>query len=891
MTKNYIKRAVALLVLIMTIISINPFISYAHDSYFLQVLIDENTMQYQGNVVSDKASFFNKESKHIEATLGNFSNIKGWNGSTNISSYSSSEGNNDGTDAMIFTFPSHEVKKGKKNNATQKDVERAYEIRDNLIPGLNDALRIISGGSTKELSLDEMVSLSESLSQGSGLPNGWSISYSGDIATLTKGKEVYEFTYRIKKGYNDSSDILYDSAIKSDNTYITWQQLMHQGNYAYKIKEHTAIDANEYNKPGIMEQKIVEMFESLFNGLRNLLGLYNTNDLIFNEGIRGSQAWYMGAMSRDWMDKAVNFHVLFQGIAWSLISLAVVKQLMQKNFATINPSMRVSMIETIKDLFLTGFILANIYPIINMLLFFNLKLVDIFGASAVDFTNLSGINNYSNSLSGVVLQVFYLIVGIYLNFVYIIRAITLAILIASAPLFVVSIAFGGKWKQLFSTWLRELISNIFLQSFHAFTLSFFIGIQTSSRGIEGMVVAFALIPMTEFFRTLLMGQGGGMANSLGMASVTAGASMLAGTANKVGGGSNGHKNGEKSSNGKGSNGGMNGNSAGKSSEIPGANSSNRERKEHSTLSPSIDTTRKTFEAKEQNLGKGEDSIVLGKQNGKGGHIAEAIGNVGKATASGAFKGAVGVSKGALGAGVMMALGGSSSQAQKMGSNLIGSGASDVKSGVATAGAPAFNATKDFATKGVDNLSAKAKTKLGMNNVLGAEQLANGDMTVHRDKSMLANEGLSDAHMDSQGNAVLSYNRSRLDANNESNLNKIEDAYKNGDKQWLQEQGIERVSENNKNELMVAYNKQGQEKLGFTDIYSTGNRVVETKRSNQDVNTQMSFNVGSKPAPAPAPKTSPKESSIYGTNGKKIQFKPNIPDRENSTKTPMDYRPY
>jgi len=38
-----------------------PMISFAHDSEMLQMLIDTNTMQYQGNVIDDKASTLSNE--------------------------------------------------------------------------------------------------------------------------------------------------------------------------------------------------------------------------------------------------------------------------------------------------------------------------------------------------------------------------------------------------------------------------------------------------------------------------------------------------------------------------------------------------------------------------------------------------------------------------------------------------------------------------------------------------------------------------------------------------------------------------------------------------------------------------------------------------------------
>ena len=557
----------------------SPIKAEAHDTFFLQVLIDEGTYQYQGNVIDDKLS--GSEAKHVEQSTG----IWHWkfrNGGVHMSSSSDPKsddykdnlwGNNDPEFEAPFSFPSAELGEGwggkKKNDANKNDAERAYIIRDTLMPGLNDALFILNGSKPYK-NMDTLVKRASALTAvkrngafqdftvgkqtykvkfGTNTKSGRA-SYAkpltnyqkktmgiidGDFMTIkTPDGEEFEFVYRMPKGYsskdgytNKWDNKVYDSQYKQvdDIDYITWHILVFQGNYALFNKGWTMTQAHEIVGASEIEEFFVSLIQSALNGLRNLLGLYSINELIYNEGVRGSSAWVHGTMPEAWHDNVVKYHFVFQGLAWTLISLAIVKSLIQRNLATINPGMRISLMEQIQNLLVTGFILSAIFPIIAMFMYLNVKVVDVFGSITADFGDFAGLNNYSNMIAGMILQVFYFIVTLYLNFVYIMRSITLAILIAMAPLFVVTIAFGGAWKQLFGVWMKELLANIFLQSFHAFILGFFITTTASSRGIEQMVIAFAMIPLTEFFRSLVMGQAGGVGHKLGIGATSAALSM------------------------------------------------------------------------------------------------------------------------------------------------------------------------------------------------------------------------------------------------------------------------------------------------------------------------------------------------------------------------------
>lgn len=596
MNSKKTKRGVAILLSLLFILT--PVISLAHQAYFFQVLIDNSKFSYKGSILSDDDSFITGlESSHIEVTLGNFKDTlvgheyKVLQVPDAKGEVYKDTGGQAGEQIMPYTFSP--VEAGDKwfdgkivNNAGKNDVNRAYLINDTLTSGLNDALFILNKGEqykNQEDFLNMSVALSAAINAsqsavwqgGTGLvqvgTTGYTLqvehraSYSQDekddlkngisnkdylVITAPKadGGEEFEYVYRMEKGYqalSQRADFKWDNKLfntdynlSGDVKYITWNMMMYQGFYSLFAKNLTAKDGGSMAKPSIIEEMITGLVGNLINGIRNLLGLYSMNELIYNEGIRGSRAYFYGAMPQAWSENVELYHWIFQAIAWSLISFAIVKLLIARNISTINPSSRVSLIAGIQDLLLTGVVLAFVMPLINMLLSLNAKIVDVFAAVGPDLDNMTGLNEYTNVLSGVLLQCFYLIILIWLNFTYIMRSITIAILVTLSPIFVVTLSLGGKWKGLFTTWMKEISTNIFLQSFHAFMIGFLYMSQLSSRGIEMAVLCYAMIPLTEFFRSLMMGQSGGFVGDMAGKSLSGMASFAMDKAKDLKGKSN-----------------------------------------------------------------------------------------------------------------------------------------------------------------------------------------------------------------------------------------------------------------------------------------------------------------------------------------------------------------
>ncbi|MFF2531593.1 hypothetical protein ACFVS2_22035 [Brevibacillus sp. NPDC058079] len=945
-----LKRGCATLLALLFILSafLSPVKSNAHEAYFFQVLIDENQYLYQGNILADDADWLGSETGHMEAQFGDFSeliknpyrNIPQKGNKVEETKVSSQQ-------PLPFTFSPEE--KGDSwfddkpvNDASKEDVDRAYFVKDTLIPSLNDALRLLNNNKEFE-DMAELLAMSSKLGDavknGSGQIGEYSIrkgraSYSSSEPTIDKKTGIgkndyitiskmdkntpveYEFVYQVVKGYKSKGNWdnkVYNPAYNHDGDaeYMTWNMVMYQAVYAYSAKGMTAKDGAKIAKPGALEEAVTWLFESLYNGIRNLLGLFSLGELIYNDGIRGSSAWHYGVMPMSWEKNVMLYHWIFQAIAWTIISFSIAKLLITRNISTINPSMRVSLIEGLQDLLITGLILAFIMPIINLLMNFNMKIVDVFAAVGPDLDKVMGVNNYSNLLAGVIIQFFFLFIAIYLNYTYIIRSITVAVLTAMAPLFVITLSLGGKWKGLFSQWMKELVSNIFLQSFHAFILGFLFISTISSRGIEALVVCFSLIPLTEFFRSMMMGQAGGIASRVGMGTVVAGAALMMGAGDKAM--SMGQKrvqnsNGQSGSQSGSQNGGTTNNAG---SDLKTGNSDRLRNNNGAVDSRTMNQDRRNAMLdKEVPLDiaqKGSDSadfkqFVGGEvQSEKAVKMADFKDNLksdylSKEGISGMVQGvgkaALGATAMAAGAGYALAFGAENAGAANAGAKVAGSGgrlayssgksgmnkvSSDISTGISLKAPTAPNSTTQGTSTPATPTPSNQGAMLDHSSAVWQRSLPNGDSQVHRDGTVLSEQGILRANDDSYKNAVYTYDVNKLNEVDSAQIQSYANTFRSGDAQQiehLRSQGVERVAMNADGQYMVSYNQVGKNKLGIQSVQTMGDgRIVETKSSSQPMSTRVTFDVTKAPPKPQHANAEPQRSKIVDPNGNPFMVSP------------------
>lgn len=352
---------------------------------------------------------------------------------------------------------------------------------------------------------------------------------------------------------------------------VPWVNIHMLSMYANTVYKHHNISVTTYVEPdtNLFSKLIAGIFSAILSVIRSVLGLADIDVLVFNLGVRGSAAYNFGLMSENWWNVVLQYQLIFQAIAWVILVCGFIKTLIDLNLSTINPQKRMSVYETIQKFIVVGIGLVILIPAVQFLLECNNVLVELF-ASQIE-TSALNMPSVNNALVQFLVGMMWITILLYINFIYIMRSITIALLIASGPFFISTIAFshGGK-SALFSSWSKELLANIFVQSVHAFILSFLMQLLSSGTFLETFAIAISIIPLTEMFRNLIFAGAGGstsqmantaagamnrMGTAVGKGVVSAGGAAIGGIFGKGEGGGDGEKGGGgggKGGDGKGS---------------------------------------------------------------------------------------------------------------------------------------------------------------------------------------------------------------------------------------------------------------------------------------------------------------------------------------------------
>lgn len=343
---------------------------------------------------------------------------------------------------------------------------------------------------------------------------------------------IYDIDETLKFSDDGSVNVLSHTDYSlMDTEYVNWFQMVTE---AQILKSQGYTYSNQSDLLGISsgESSIVNFFRKMLNGLQSLLNCFSLNQLIFNEGTRGSMAYLEGIFPSQWLDNVSTIYLISSVIAYALLAVAMALSAIRANLATASPSVRHNLLEGIKDIIIVAFVIAFFYPLMRKGLTLCSLFVDIWANASTNFTSLQEMSNNTGVIAGVIVQIAYFVITLYMNFVYIIRGIVVALLMATAPLFIVCIAFGPALRKVTSAWFKELIGNILLQPVHAVVIAFLMSVNVGLRGIEAIVFTACLIPVTTMYKSLIS-QGGNVASKLGGTLSGGAISMGAGVASGV----------------------------------------------------------------------------------------------------------------------------------------------------------------------------------------------------------------------------------------------------------------------------------------------------------------------------------------------------------------------
>lgn len=770
-------------------------------------------------------------------------------------------------DVLLFSFPGVHVDSvsdkltGNKRDADGMDRQQAQWVNRNLVGGLNQAIAYVHSHSYSDTDNQRgrTINTARALANAGSRVAGVNNHASGATTTFSVGGKTYDvadgrdvpnkdpdifktyyvklrlssssggngewvyFPWAVPKGYgkdhrlyNLIKDTDYYEKAKKDARFLSWQHVALQGIYNAAVTGYEFSGADQLNPPNWIEKSIAFVFSSIIGLIESLLGLHTLPEMMLNRGHYASTTW-QGVMPLGLADVADYVHLFVQFIAWLLLAGSFAKLLTMRNLSAINPKMRVELKEGALNILGAGAALLMFIPIFRSMLIINSGLVQFFGGIS-DKADLFGFASMTNGgyIAPILISLVMLGIVIYMNITYIMRGITIAVLYAFAPLFIVSIAYGGQMKQMFSTFIKELFGLIFMQTIHAvmisiYTLAFFNG--ATNGMLYTLVLSASFIPITKLIRNDIMGMKEGIGGTFGSSAVSAGAGLAISGLSMAKTNSDIKKMGtsqsdsgtnfsRKSTTGGGGGGGGSTENIqtmldndGKGStpgHYAGGGAGFNARMKSADQLPKPGMKEKVGQWAESNPGKAQALKTAGSIAVKGAKIGAGAGAMLAATTLEATTGSNGVSSGV---GHLIQQGNQTKRLMAMGGRGgYGGGMSDM-GGSSSVPMPDHDLLNKYDVQ---------KNNLGFV-VSGGKE--NGDIVnIHDTESMMEGSGISS--MKDNGDYLLA--TAQMNGDNTNTLNQMMDDFNSGDAEKVahwQGQGIDFAKKTQDGEVMLGFNKQ------------------------------------------------------------------------------------
>lgn len=290
---------------------------------------------------------------------------------------------------------------------------------------------------------------------------------------------------------------------------------------------------------GFVADKLLKVFESIVlwifeSFIEPFLKIPTLKNLVFGKAGEESLVW--GTFSSSELTDGLGpLYFTMTVLAGFFFIGFIVLYGMRIAGAPLNPSKRLEVIEFLKDLVLVGIVIMNLPTIYDLIFSVNMAIVNLF-SSAYDSQSMGAMEGIGTSfieddplgiLGIIFIQLILLGLMLWANFYYMMRKLTLIILMALGPLMII-FWLHPQFKPMTGAWLKEMIGSVFVQSIHALVFWTIAIVSTSQEGIVAPVILYLVfIPISESIRRLLM-MGGDMQGGLSKAGSMMGMAGLAG---------------------------------------------------------------------------------------------------------------------------------------------------------------------------------------------------------------------------------------------------------------------------------------------------------------------------------------------------------------------------
>lgn len=292
---------------------------------------------------------------------------------------------------------------------------------------------------------------------------------------------------------------------------------------------------------GVVSEKFFGIIEDLIRGIFKIVllpfqGLKDLKVLIF-----GDDSLVYSTFTSKEISEVISPGVSTMGfiVAFFMV-LGVISAGVKLSANDLNPSTRTNFIELLRDWIFVALIISNIGFVYDALFTFNNFFVDSFREAAVGKDLKGEITpklDGDNFFGWMIVMSMVLVLTIWANFYYLMRKLTLMILMILGPLFMSLWMFNGT-KKVTMSWFKELFGTIMLQSVHAITFWMISKIATGLNEagdvglIEMSLLYLIVIPTGEAIRSLL-NLGGDMHNNLSKVAAASGLAALEGVAGSI----------------------------------------------------------------------------------------------------------------------------------------------------------------------------------------------------------------------------------------------------------------------------------------------------------------------------------------------------------------------
>lgn len=256
-----------------------------------------------------------------------------------------------------------------------------------------------------------------------------------------------------------------------------------------------------------ISDKIVEVFSVLIVGifdfiLEPLLGIDTLEDLVFGNTDSADFVW--GVFNSTVYNDGFTY---FYNTAWTFAlvvfaGLIVVYGInVSLKFGT--PQGRVEAYQNGFLIFLVGFLIMTIPMFYDILFDLNKVIIQFFNTSHENIISSEDIEaGIGNAVGRILIELVVVGLAVWANFYYLMRGLTLFILLGLGPIFLVMLI-NPSLRGLTTNWMKETISSIFIQSIHAMVYWILTIFTLTTTNIVTTVIAFVVfIPVTIMVRSL-----------------------------------------------------------------------------------------------------------------------------------------------------------------------------------------------------------------------------------------------------------------------------------------------------------------------------------------------------------------------------------------------------